>query len=289
MTVNRIPRSFLVSCLYQPLFSKILLPLPRENRVYFCLMNPRSPKKPVPRTALLYAGVLTLGAAGLLGNDANGRSAGLLFAAVGAGGLIWWCGQWMEWDRAKRAEETEARRRAELQATRREREAQERAQRAAERETQALAVAKLRDRREAERRAETERTGIETLLRLERDQKSEAEAERLRSLNDAQFAAEIAAIFTARGYRVERASQVASAEFLLSHPETRSRAVARCLPVNREATVGDGNALEAWRMEAGVEKAYLISARGFVPELVRLTRDRPLILVEPFLLAAWKE
>lgn len=252
-------------------------------------MKTQNIQKPEVRKALLYCVALTLGTAGLLSSDSNSRTIGVLFALTGAVGLAWWFRGWQQWRSAEQFREAEAKRKAALQSARREREVEERARRQAERATQANAAARLREVRDAERLADVERAEADAKARLVREEQIEAETKRLNAMTDAVFVREVMALFQLRGYEVRQASVAESGELLLRSLAEDRTGIARVVPSSRTATASDSNSLEAWRMESGAQEAFLISRSGFTPELVRLSGKRSVMLIEPHLLATWKQ
>ncbi|HZT41725.1 MAG TPA: restriction endonuclease [Chthonomonadaceae bacterium] len=243
---------------------------------------------PDPRLALASLTVLLLGLACFLGPFPASPAAGAILLLAGGGGLAWWSrAAWRIWRRRLETQAMMARR-AVLQAARREREAQERARRQAQRAARA---------REAERRAR-ERAERQQRERLQARQEAQgraaqerrilADVARLRSLSDAQLAAEVAALFAGRGQLPAAADSETVSDLLLRTPDGTLEAVARCVPTGRTAGRVDVQALEAWRQAAGAHQGYLIALTGFSPSAVRSVRNLPITLVDAHLLAHWK-
>ena len=115
-----------------------------------------------------------------------------------------------------------------------------------------------------------------------------AEVARLKSLSDAQLAAEVAALFAGRGERPEAADPETVGDLLLKAADGTLDAVARCVPTARTAARMDVQAVEAWRQAAGARHGFLIALTGFSPSAARSVRDLPITLVDAHLLAHWK-
>ncbi|HLV79981.1 MAG TPA: restriction endonuclease [Chthonomonadaceae bacterium] len=252
-------------------------------------MRPLRPAAlPDPRLALASLAVLLLGLACFLGPAPASPAAGALLLLAGAGGLAWWSrGAWRTWRRRREMRAALARRSA-LQGARREREKQERARRQAQRAARAREAERRAQERSARQEAERLRARQEAEARAAQERHLLAEVARLKNLNDAQLAAEVATLFAGRGLVVEAADTETAGDMLLRAPDGTLAAVARCLPAGRAAGRVDVQALEAWRQAAEARQGYLIAPAGFSPSAVRAVRDLPLTLVDTHLLAHWK-
>jgi hypothetical protein len=233
--------------------------------------------------------LLTLGAAMLRDGRAGGRITGPLLMLAGLAGLVWRIRiHWQEWEALRAAREAKERRKA-LLAARRERNAQERVRRQEQKAARASATARAAEALAAERQGRLQAAQEALEHRLEQERLATAEAARLRRLDDASLQTEVASVFALCGLMPEHPPSEAECDLLLSSNAEGSRHLARCVPVQRQASAVDVRELETWRQETGSRHAYLISLAGFSPAAVRLAQNLPLTLVEAHLLAQWKQ
>ena len=239
------------------------------------------------RLALGSVLLFLLGAGGVIWADGGAKLLGALFALAGLSGLgLHGRTLWQTRDARLRLQRA-AERRAELQATRRERADRERLRRQAGQETRAHAAERLeqarRDRKEIAVRAHRE----EADRRSDRERRIERDALRIAALSDTELHREIAGLFTRRGYRAQAADDEYPGDFLLQ--SEGGLALLRCVPTGKKAAGIDVDALEAWRVQAKAERAYLVATAGFLPSAIDRLADRPLTLVEPHLIAHWHQ
>lgn len=242
---------------------------------------------PDPRLALLSLAILMLGLACFLG-PYPAIPAGAILVVGGGSGLAWWSrGAWRTWRRHLETRAMMARR-VVLQTARREREAQERTRRQAQRAARTREAERRMQERAERQQRERLRSRQQAEERAAQEQRILAEVARLKSLSDAQLAAEVAALFAGRGELPEAADSETVGDLLLKKADGTLDAVARCVPTGRMAARVDVQALETWRQAAGARHGYLIALTGFSSSAVRGVRDLPLTLVDTHLLAHWK-
>ena len=239
------------------------------------------------RLALGSVLLFLLGVGGVVWAGGGARLLGAGFALAGLVGLgLHFRLLWQTRDTRLRLQRA-AVRRAELQASRRERAGRERVRRQTEQETRAHAAERLEQARRAQKDSAARAVQDQADKRSERARRAEQEALRLASLSDAELYPELAALLTRRGYRSEPADDEYPGDFLL-----RSEAgleVLRCVPAGKKAGGVDVEAVEAWRVQAGAERACLVATAGFLPSAIERLANLPLTLVEPHLLAHWQQ
>lgn len=234
--------------------------------------------------------LVTLVTGGLLilfGSSPLAETFGRALLFIGVCGLAWqaWRLQAI-WQAEQGMKARDAERTARREA-RRLREQKEREQRRAQRQAQALNEARQEERRAAQRRVEQERAAQESVRRAAQDDEIEAETTRLLALTDAQLLSEAYSLFALQGLTPQPAAADAECDLRLITSASRLEA-ARCVPVARQATGVDVDAVESWRQEIGAQRAYLIALHGFTPEALRRAKNVPITLVEAHLLAHWK-
>ena len=239
------------------------------------------------RLALGSVLLFLLGAGGVAWASGGARVLGAAFALAGLLGIGLHVRTLWQTREARFRLKRAAERRVELQAARRERAGRERLRRQTEQETRARAAERLEEARNAQKQAAARTTQEQVGQRLERERRVEREALRLAALSDAELHREIAVLLAQRGCRPEPADSEYPGDFLL-RPEEGFELL-RCVPAGKKAGGGDVEALEAWRVQAKAERAYLVATAGFLPSAVERLAALPLTLVEPHLLAHWQE
>ncbi len=239
------------------------------------------------RLALGSVLLVLLGVGGIVWAEGGARLLAAGFALIGLFGLglhlrlLWQTRE--DRLRLQRA----AVRRAELQGSRRERAERERLRRQTEQETRAHAASRLEQARRTQKQAAAQTIEDHTALHNAREDRLQSATLRFAALSDAELWQEIAAVLTQRGYHTEPADSEYPGDFLL-----RSEAgfeVLRCVPAGKKAGGADVEAVEAWRVQAEAERAYLVATAGFLPSAIERLQGLPLTLVEPHLLAHWQE
>lgn len=239
------------------------------------------------RLALGSVALFLLGLGGVVWAEGGARLLGAGFALAGLFGLGVHLRLLRQTREARLRLQRASARRLELQASRRERVEWERLRRQAEQETRAYAAERLEQARRAQKQAATQLLQEQADRRTERARHIEREALRMAALSDAELHQEIAVLFTRRGSHPKHADSEYPGDFLL-----RSEAgfeVLRCVPAGKKAGGTDVEALEAWRVQAKAERAYLVATAGFLPSAIERLARLPLTLVEPHLLAHWQE
>ncbi|MCW3095975.1 MAG: hypothetical protein JWL77_1593 [Chthonomonadaceae bacterium] len=239
------------------------------------------------RIALGSVLLFLLGLGGVVWAQGGARLLGAGFALAGLVGLGLHLRLLWRTREARLRLQRAAARRAELQASRRERADRERLRRQAEQETRAYAAERLEQARRAQKQVAAQALQEEMDRRNERTRRGEGEALRIAALSDAELHREVAGLLTQRGYRAEPADSEYPGDFLL-HSEAGFE-VLRCVPAGKKAGGVDVEALEAWRTQAGAERAYLVATAGFLPSAIERLAQLPLTLVEPHLLAHWRQ
>jgi hypothetical protein len=239
------------------------------------------------RIALGSVLLFLLGLGGVVWAEGGARLLGAGFALAGLVGLGLHLRLLWRTREARLRLQRAAARRAELQANRRERADRVRLRRQAEQETRAHAAERLEQARRTQKQAAAQALQAEMDRRNERARRVEGEALRIAALSDAELHREVSGLLTQRGYRVEPADSEYPGDFLL-HSEAGFE-VLRCVPAGKNAGGVDVEALEAWRAQAGAERAYLVSTAGFLPSAIERLATLPLTLVEPHLLAHWRQ
>jgi hypothetical protein len=228
-----------------------------------------------------------LGIGGVVWAEGGARLLGAAFAFAGFVGLgLHFRTLWRTREGRLRLQRA-AERRVELQATRRERAERERLRRQAEQETRAHAAERLEEARRTQKQIVVQAHLRQTQQTLERGRRLDVAALRFAALSDSELHAEIQTLLMRRGSRPEPADSDYSGDFLLHADEGLE--VLRCVPAGKKAGGGDVEALEAWRVQAGAQRAYLVATAGFLLSAVERLAAKPLTLVEPHLLAQWRE
>ena len=228
-----------------------------------------------------------LGAGGVAWASGGAKLLGAAFALAGLFGLSLHARTLWRTREDRLRLQRAAERRTELQTARRERADRERLRRQAEQETRTHAAERLEQARRAQKEAAVRASREQADRRSDRERFIEREALRMASLSDADLHQEIVGLLTRRGYRVEPADAEYPGDFFLR--SERDSVLLRCVPAGRKAGGSDVEALEAWRAQAGAERAYLVATAGFLPSAIERLANRPLTFVEPHLLAHWHQ
>lgn len=222
----------------------------------------------------------------------DSRFAGAVVGLAGLLGAVRWFGEAARVWQERVAAQRRARRTATVRAARRQRTRMERQRLQSLRQSRRRAKQKELQRREEQRAAAVQAAAEGRARRARGEQAAALEAERLRSLNDADLFAALIPLFARRGYRVESADPGradAIWDLRLFGPDGRLSAVARQTPVGHVARPTDVSALEAWRQDCGAQGAYLVALAGFTPEAIECACRTSVQLVEAELLASWQE
>lgn len=239
------------------------------------------------RLALGSVLLFLLGVGGVVWASGGARLLGAGFALAGLCGLGLHGRMLWQTREARLRLQRAAARRVELQVSRRERAERDRLRRQTEQETRIHAAERLEQARRAQKQAAAQAVQDDADRRSDRARRVEQEALRMAALSDTELYRETVALLTRRGYRPEPADVEYPGDFLL-----RSDAgleLLRCVPTGKKAGGADVEALEAWRVQAGANRAYLVATAGFLPSAIARLADLPLTLVEPHLLAHWQQ
>ncbi len=227
-----------------------------------------------------------LGVGGMIWATGGARVLGGAFALAGLVGVVLHARSLWEAQAARLRLQRAAERRSRLQTARRERTEEERLRRTAEQEARARAAERLEQARLTQKQAAAQTAREQAAQRTDLHRRIEAEAVRLAALTDPELYAEISAIFVRRGGLLQAVNADYPGDFTLQTAE--ETALVRCLPAGRKGTGTDVEALEAWREQARIPRAYLLATAGFLPSAVTRLANLPLTLIEPHLLAHWK-
>ncbi len=228
-----------------------------------------------------------LGVGGILWASGGARVLGAAFALGGLLGIGFHVRTLWQTREARLRLQRAAERRLELQAARRDRGVKERLRRQTEQEIRARAAERLEEARRAQKQVAARTTQEQASQRVERERRVEQEALRIAALSDAELHQEIPGLLARRGWQPEPADSEYTGDFLLRSEEGLE--VLRCVPAGKKAGSVDVAAVEAWRVQARAERAYLVATAGFLPSAIDRLGALPLTLVEPHLLAHWQE
>jgi hypothetical protein len=239
---------------------------------------------PDPRAPFIGLGMIVLGGIMVGTQLSQWRDLGWALIVIGAAAALWWVNETRRVAQFRRAMEQAAEKKAVLQANRKKKDLEERSRRDLDKKARDEQSTRLQEQRVEEGRRRREAEEAAAKENVARAARLEQEATRLRALELDALCRETAERLESRGYDVHPADGDPYRVLLLR--EDSLEAVCRII-AEHSARAADVRDLEAWRRDTGAKEAYLIAVAGFAPDAVRAAKDRPIILVEAHLLAAW--
>lgn len=201
--------------------------------------------------------------------------AGRTLMAVAAAGVTWELFRALMAYRERRGRESARLLRSHLQEERRVR--ARRARDRGRRDRQAIQQAREREARaqQAVQERMQEARSVQEVQRAAREERQRREAERLGALSDAELLAELIPRCAAQGILLDPGV-----------PANEAAQLATLVPGTRLAAPEDVQMLDQRRQAAGARHGYLIALRGFTPEAIQSAQNRPITLVDAYLLNA---